>query len=147
MNCKPKMEQLNKLEWKQIRKYKRLWTVLIKFDNLIERRQWQTTKQATNLESGSIRKVKQAVIITKNPAKRRYVPSVSLFIKILVWEWQNPYHHLWYFYCTSIHQTNFQNSHRYYVSFQWMASSVAGRGVYDVFFRWVVGHTNWWRHC
>ena len=27
----------------------------------------------------------------KNPAKRRYVPSVSLFIKILVWGWQNPY--------------------------------------------------------
>ena len=27
----------------------------------------------------------------KNPAKRRYVTSVSLFIKILVWGWQNPY--------------------------------------------------------
>ena len=73
------MEQLNKLEWKQIRKYKKAVNSITKicknnqslnktscFDNLIERRQWQTTKQATNLESGSIRKVKQTVIITKN---------------------------------------------------------------------------------
>ena len=27
----------------------------------------------------------------QNPAKRRYVTSVSLFIKILVWGWQTPY--------------------------------------------------------
>ena len=30
-------------------------------------------------------------VLLKNPAKRRYVTSVSLFIKILVWGWQNPY--------------------------------------------------------
>ena len=30
-------------------------------------------------------------MMMKNPAKRRYVTSVFLFIKILVWGWQNPY--------------------------------------------------------
>ena len=35
----------------------------------------------------------------KNPAKRRYVTSVSLFIKILVWGWKNPYFGLYQKYC------------------------------------------------
>ena len=31
------------------------------------------------------------LLLQKNPAKWRYDTSVSLFIKILVWGWQNPY--------------------------------------------------------
>ena len=77
------MEQLNKLEWKQIRKYKKAVNSINKickdnqslnktpcFNNSIERRQWQTTqikrKLYTPTGHQSIRKVKQTVIITKN---------------------------------------------------------------------------------